>query len=130
MLALILYTGCYCNYELCRTQRNGDYVTWKWFDKCLWDAISKLNKAENGSYKTYSGLSRVKLNKKQMTNCFFVTYTSTSWSKEQATKFMKNNPGMMIEIDQFYRNEPGIHCNCCDVSWISLFPDECEILFA
>eukprot|EP01084_Bolivina_argentea_P286352 491198_1 len=26
MLALILYTGCECNYDLCKSQRNGDYM--------------------------------------------------------------------------------------------------------
>eukprot|EP01084_Bolivina_argentea_P308560 533595_1 len=32
MLALVLYTGCECNYDLCKSQRNGDYKKWKWFD--------------------------------------------------------------------------------------------------
>eukprot|EP01084_Bolivina_argentea_P139944 246132_1 len=31
MLALILYTGCDCNYDLCAAQRNGNYKKWKWF---------------------------------------------------------------------------------------------------
>ena len=28
MLALVLYTGCDCNYDLCSSQRNGDYNKW------------------------------------------------------------------------------------------------------
>eukprot|EP01084_Bolivina_argentea_P270560 460087_1 len=39
ILALILYTGCDCNYDLCKTQRDGDYKKWKWFDYCLYHAI-------------------------------------------------------------------------------------------
>eukprot|EP01084_Bolivina_argentea_P203237 347150_1 len=42
MLSLILYTGCECNYDLCKTQRGGDYDTWKIFDYCLSKAIKKL----------------------------------------------------------------------------------------
>eukprot|EP01084_Bolivina_argentea_P271282 461547_1 len=32
MLSIILYTGCDCNYDLCKSQRNGNYKKWKWFD--------------------------------------------------------------------------------------------------
>eukprot|EP01084_Bolivina_argentea_P259889 438713_1 len=32
MLSLILYTGYDCNYDLCKSQRNGDFSKWKWFD--------------------------------------------------------------------------------------------------
>eukprot|EP01084_Bolivina_argentea_P052218 95931_1 len=28
MLSLILYTGCDCNYDLCKSERNGDYKKW------------------------------------------------------------------------------------------------------
>eukprot|EP01084_Bolivina_argentea_P208501 355450_1 len=43
MLALILYTSCECNYDLCKSQRNGDYNKWKVFDYCLWNAILLLS---------------------------------------------------------------------------------------
>eukprot|EP01084_Bolivina_argentea_P260280 439498_1 len=39
MLALVLYTSGQCNYDLCKSQRNGDYVKWKWFDYLLFNAI-------------------------------------------------------------------------------------------
>ncbi len=42
MLALILYTGGHCNYELCRTQREGDFGTWKFFDSSLSQASKTL----------------------------------------------------------------------------------------
>eukprot|EP01084_Bolivina_argentea_P158830 276668_1 len=48
MLALILYTGCDCNYDLCASQRGGEYAKWAWFDRCLWRAIWKLSKKELG----------------------------------------------------------------------------------
>eukprot|EP01084_Bolivina_argentea_P280266 479276_1 len=51
MLALLLYTGGDVNYDLCRSQRNGNYSRWIWFDYCLYFAVSKLSKREYGSHK-------------------------------------------------------------------------------
>ena len=82
---------------------------------------------EKGRYPVYSGLSGVKMDKKVVKNGYFVTYVSTSWRKEVSEAFMKDK-GMMIEFDQEYRHYSGVRC--CDVSWISKFPDECEVLFA
>eukprot|EP01084_Bolivina_argentea_P152502 266025_1 len=100
MLALVLYTGCECNYDLCGQQRNGNYDKWKWFDYCLYHKCMKRG--------------------------YFTTYVSTSWRKEVALTFM-NGQGMVIEFDKEYKDTNSIWCN---VSWISKFPDECEILFA
>ena len=146
MLALILYTGlmyhfcelfdiiitlfqigCECNYDLCSSQRNGDYDKWKYFDYCLWNAIQKLSSQENGKYPVYSGLNGVKINEKVVTNGYFVTYVSTSWQKNVSEAFTQGN-GMMIHFDEEFTDRGWIRC--CDVSWISKFPDECEILFA
>ena len=126
MLALILYTGGDCNYDLCKSQRNGNYDKWKWFDFCLFWGITKLSQREEGKYKLYSGLNKVKLNKKEIKEGYFVTYVSTSWNKNIAQDFM-NGEGMIIEIDENFKN--GYDIYCCDVSWISKFPDECEVLF-
>eukprot|EP01084_Bolivina_argentea_P047126 86821_1 len=125
MLALVLYTGCDCNYDVCKSQRNGNYTKWKWFDYCLHHAILFLSQNENGTYKLYSGLNKVKLTKKDISLGYFPTYTSTSWIKEVATNFMYDE-GMLIQIDKEMRN----FFVCCDVSWISKFPDECEILIS
>ena len=127
MLALVLYTGCDCNYDLCKSQRNGDYSKWKIFDYCLYSAIKKLNNKEFGKYKLYSGLGKVKLNKMAVESAFFPTYTSTSWRKDVAVDFM-GDEGMLIVLDDNIRRS--VNFICCDVSWISLFPDECEILIA
>eukprot|EP01084_Bolivina_argentea_P017223 32173_1 len=127
MLSLILYTGCDCNYDLCASQRNDDYKKWKWFDHCLWNAIQQLGDKETGSYKLFTGLNKVKLDKKEIKKGYFPSYTSTSWIKEVSLRFM-NGDGMIIEIDEEYRSNRKIFC--CDVSWISKFPDECEVLIA
>eukprot|EP01083_Nonionella_stella_P086690 240982_1 len=123
MLALILYTSCDCNYDLCSSQRNGNYIKWKCFDYSLHIAIKLLHEKEHGSYKLYSGLNHVKLDKKEIECGYFVTYVSSSWSKDVALAFM-NGEGLVIEMDEKLRK----FFRCCDVSWVSKFPDECEIL--
>eukprot|EP01084_Bolivina_argentea_P173522 300573_1 len=125
MLALILYTGCECNYDLCKSQRHGDFNKWKWFDLCLYEAIARLSKHETRSYKVFSGLNSVKLSRRIVDEAFFTTYVSSSWNKDIATVFM-GDEGMLFEFDKTFRK----NVICCDVSWISKFPDECEILFA
>eukprot|EP01083_Nonionella_stella_P200796 735028_1 len=125
ILALILYTGCDCNYDLCKSQRKGDYKKWQAFDYCLYKAISMLSEKETGSYKVYTGLSNVKLSQKDIHLACFPTYVSTSWIKEISVTFI-GDEGMIIEIDELSRKR----LKCCDVSWISKFSDECEILIA
>ena len=123
-----MYAGCDCNYDLCKSQRNGDYGKWKWFDFCLYHAIYDLSLKETGDFPVYSGLNGVKLDEKIVKSGYFVTFVSTSWRKEVAQKFMGKQKGMMIEIADCFKND--YYTTCCDVSWISKFPDECEILFA
>ena len=127
ILALILYTGCDCTYDLCSTQRNGNYLKWKWFDYNLYFAIQTLSDRETGHFHVFSGLHNVKLNKKQILNGYFATYLSASWNKKIAKRFIKNT-GMLIQIDKIFKNNKNVFC--CDVSWISKFGDEHEILFA
>ena len=67
------------------------------------------------------------MDRKMIKSGYFITYVSTSWRKEVSKAFMKGD-GMIIEIDKKYKERVGVYC--CDVSWISKFPDECEILFA
>eukprot|EP01084_Bolivina_argentea_P163836 284954_1 len=112
MLAVVLYTGCDCNYDLCKSHRNGDYKKWKYFDACLYKAISALNEKETGSYKLYTGLSNVKLPVKELKECYFPTYVSTSWIKNVAITFI-GDKGMIIEIHEDSRKR----LKCCDVSW-------------
>eukprot|EP01083_Nonionella_stella_P041456 112404_1 len=129
MLSLILYTGGQCNYDLCASQRNGDYDKWKWFDYFLFSAIRKLSKWEKGFFPVYTGMNAVNLDQKQ-TIGYFQTYVSTSWHMEVALCFIKGN-GMLIRLDSGFKNGDSIsNVHCCDVSWVSKFPDEAEILFA
>jgi hypothetical protein len=131
MLALILYTGCECNWYLCLSQRNKDFHTWKWFDYNLFYAIDKLHAVESGKYQIYTGIKNVNL-KQEMIEGYFVTYVSTSWKRNVAEEYMhvKNDieviGGMIIEMNRGGCTVGVVRS--CDVSWISKFPDECEIL--
>ena len=128
MRLCVYYTGCDCNYDLCASQRKSDYRKWKFLDLCLYNAVEKLSNKEGGAFPVFSGLSGVKMHEKMIDNGFFVTYVSTSWKKQVSEVFMGGNKGMIIEIDKEYKGNKDIYC--CDVSWISKFPDECEVLFA
>ena len=130
MLALILYTGDGANYDMCKSHRNGDYNKWKWFDYCLWYAIYGLSQVEYGSYSVYTGLEKVKLSKNSIEMGFFTTYVSTSWDRNIARGFIKNEDdgGMIIEIDESFKDNEFV--SCCDVSWISKYPQEKEVLFS
>ena len=123
-----IYSGWDSNFDLCTSQRTGDYDKWKWFDKCLHKAIVGLSHVEQGRFSVYSGLSGVKMDQKVVSRGYFVTYVSTSWKKEVSEKFTGGKEGMMICFDENFKDYFGIYC--CDVSWISKFPDECEVLFA
>ena len=127
MKNIVANKGCECNYALCESQRGGNYTKWRWFDLCLYNAIEKLSKMEEGRFNVYSGLNQVKLDAKVVTTGYFVTYVSTSWNPNIAKQFT-NNDGMLIKFDKSFKDTIWIYC--CDVSWISKFHDECEILFA
>ena len=92
MLSLVMYTSCDCNYDLCKEQRTyGNYDKWYNFDRCLTSAIKKLSKVEqfdnpNSKFRLYSGLHKVKLDKKSINFCYFPTYISTSWEKDVSLK--------------------------------------------
>ena len=125
MLAVILYTDSDINYDLSKQQCNADYSKWKWFDYCLFNAIYKLSQREYGSYKVYTGLHDVELNDNERKCGYFKTYLSTSWSRDVALAFIHDN-GVLFEIDETFRE----NAICCDVSWISKFENEREVLFA
>ena len=86
---------------------------------------------ETGKFSVYSGLNNVKIDEKITMNAYFVTYVSTSWRKSVCKAFMKGTgqkkaEGMIIEFDAGFKDLVA----CCDVSWISKFPGECEVLFS
>ena len=75
----------------------------------------------------YSGFYGVQLHRKETKQKALTTYTSASWNKTIAEQFMKGK-GMLIQIDKKFKTNPNVHC--CDVSWTSKFPWECEILLS
>eukprot|EP01084_Bolivina_argentea_P040595 75001_1 len=92
MLALILYTGCDSNYDLCRSQREGDYEKWIVFNYCLQLAILKLAKCEAAliaPHPVFTGLSGVMMeysNAKYKSGYAYkpgwiCTFVSTSWDR-------------------------------------------------
>ena len=127
MLALLLYTGCDCNYDMCAAQRAGDYQKWRWFDYCLAQGISTLSECETGQFTLYQGLSGVQMLTNVTEPHFLVTHTSTTWIRAVAEVYTKGS-GMLVEIDKDVKSDSGV--DCCDVSWISKFPDEAEVLFS
>ena len=127
MLALILYTGAVINHKMCAKQRDDDYDTWKWFDYCLFHGIRLLSINETGEFPLYAGLKRTMLDKKFVDGAFFKTYQSSAWKLEVAMEFVDQvDGGMLIVMDRAFRK----NVYCCDVRWISKFPDECEVLIS
>ena len=102
-------------------------MKWKWFDYNLYFGIFNLSLNEIGDYKIYSGLTNCYLDKKEIKSGYFVSYVSSTWMKHIAMEFI-NGEGMLIIFDESFRNNKSIIC--CDISWISKFKDECEILIA
>mgnify|MGYP005653782385 CR=1 FL=1 len=113
---------------MCASQRKGDYAKWKWFDYCLYWGIYFLSDRESGSFSVFSGLGGVQMERKHIDEGYFATFVSASWREDVARKFMGKGKGMLIRIDGEFKNDDNIHC--CDVSWLSKFPDEAEVLFA
>ena len=58
MLALVLYTGCDCNYAMSAAERSGDYETWKWFSFLLGEALLNGRAKTEGAGTFYSGTLR------------------------------------------------------------------------
>eukprot|EP00483_Globobulimina_turgida_P007308 UN07322 len=133
MLSIILYTGCECNWYLSDDERNDNTNNlyndkWKWMEYCLDSAITKLHYKECGEYKIYTGLRTTNLVRNRQSGTF-KTFVSASWKKDIAIDYMNNdkknnNGGMIIEMERDFDGS----IVCADVSWISKFADECEVL--
>ncbi len=84
-----------------------------------------------------SGLKNVRLPSPTLKDAYFCTYLSASKSKEVAITF-REEKGVLFEISENIKSQlppklamclPQAKGICCDVSWISKFPDEQEVLF-
>ena len=74
----------------------------------------------------YTGFYKTKCNKEEIPKLFFKTYVSSSIKMSVALTFLKNE-GMLLIFDgeQYTQNR---FLTAADVSWISLYPQECEVL--
>lgn len=141
LLALVLYIGCDCNYDLTRCLLSDDYETWRVFDFTISTAIGILSwHSCTSEVPLYTGLAGIYVDSRYVVPCgnegvFLKCHTSTSTKKEVAEQF-RGDKGVLITI-------PPQTCSrsCCffgsklggmaPVAWISKFGDnEAEILFS
>eukprot|EP01084_Bolivina_argentea_P255891 430584_1 len=130
LFSIVLYTGSYCNYDLCRSQRSGNFRKWPVFDYCLNNAISKLATHEKGRYPVYTGIGGCQIDFKNLDKneaYYMSTFVSTSCDVNIAKRFLGDKGGVIIAVDPNSRND----ALCGDVSWISKFGEsEKEVLFS
>ncbi len=131
ILAILLYTGGKCTYPFCEAQRAGDYKTWKFLDKFLANGIARLGSCERFKYPLFSGLKTVKFEKDLGRFPCFATYVSASKSKDVAISFRGNDGTLLTFPEGFKGIYPSWRVDgmCCDVSWLSKFEEEMEVLF-
>ena len=129
---------------------------WKCLDFCLYSAIDKLSDYETHDENIYTGLAGIYLDETKFDNeqnhhLLLKTYTSFSTDLGVAEGFATSN-GLIIGINMKRAkqlplwNNPNVPFDssilnvpmqeqyvgllCCDVSWISKFPTEREVLMA
>ena len=145
MLALILYCNGDCNHNLCLTQRDGTYIKkWPTFDMCLNNAIWNLDKYESHDKNIYTGLSGVFVDIYELyrqgglrhdalkfkSNISFTTDLNVAYG-------FRGAEGLILGINlkqRFDEDTWGFGTTdfgmplACDVSWISKFTTEKEML--
>ena len=171
MFGIILYTDTKCNSKLTEEliQYNQQDIifapSWKYFDYCLYSAISTLCDCEKHDTNIFTGLTNVyadetKVDGKRSNHLLLKSYQSFSQDLSVAEQF-RGCDGLIIGVnlqsiktiefdtscfDQCEFNTPnkenlapqfvfqlksdGAGLLCCDVSWISKFPNEKEVLVA
>ncbi|ETO01333.1 hypothetical protein RFI_36107 [Reticulomyxa filosa] len=129
--AILLYCGKSCNIEFSYNQIQFKHFKWKHLDVYLHNAVSILHKherREEESIDLYCGLKGVRMgNIKEIKEGFFISHVSTSDDIQIARKF-RSNQGCILHFHPSMRRANMIPS--CDVSWISPFKNEREILFA
>ena len=146
MLSLILYCDGQCNYDLSICQRDGTFSQkWPTFDALLNDAIMHLSAYEAHHENIYTGLSGVLLDIYQLYKqwmftgaisnpvLFFKSNVSFTRDLNVAYQF-RGAEGIILGINPKQLSEDAVHGHddifLCDVSWISKFPFEQEVLFS
>ena len=137
MLSIILYCNGKCNHNLCESQRDDTWEKkWEYFDVGLDTAIHELSRHEIHEENIYTGLAGIFLDVNQLycrglgsLTFYFKTYVSFTRDLRVATEF-RGGEGLIIGVN-LYQSWMWMDKNnvrACDVSWISKFPHEQEIL--
>ena len=136
MLSLILYCNGNCNHNLCESQRDGKWKTkWRGFDRGLQQAIEILGKYEIHDEYIYTGLAGIFLDLNQLycqASMSFALFFKTNdrFSRDiQVAREFRVDEGLIIGVN-LHRTWPETKhpIHACDVSWISKFPTEQEVL--
>ena len=133
MLALILYCNGDCNYDLCLSQRNNTCdKKWPMFDYLLNDAINILSRFEEHWENIYTGVCGIfyKFTNDYCIRDIVFCKANVSFTTDlQIAKQFRGSSGMIIGLN-LKRSFAAIRgeFSACDVSWISKYPNEKEIL--
>ncbi|ETO35304.1 hypothetical protein RFI_01759 [Reticulomyxa filosa] len=128
--AILLYCGKTCNIQFSRDQIQFKHHLWPFLDFCLQDGIHILHKherREESAIELYCGLRDVRLeNIKEIKAGYFINYVSTS-DDIQIAQMYRSDQGCILHFHPSMRRTL---ISSCDVSWISPYKHEREILFA
>ena len=130
MLALILYCNGGCNYDLSRCQRNNQCNRkWPFFDSYLNTAIQTLSHFEQHQENIYTGLCNVYYKFRDKIDVLYFKTNVSFTSNLTVAKEFRGNEGLIIGLNMSRSMRALMqHFRACDVSWISRFPSEKEIL--
>ncbi|ETO00587.1 hypothetical protein RFI_36853 [Reticulomyxa filosa] len=130
--AILLYCGKSCNVQFSYDQIQFRHYKWPFLDTYLQEAIMILHsheRVEESEMELYCGLKNVRLEniEKEIKSGFFISHVSTS-DDIHVAKMFRSNQGCILHFHPSMRRPKLI--DSCDVSWISPFKHEREILFA
>ena len=144
MLSLILYCNGTVDGNLSSCQRDGTYIKkWPMFDSLLNSGIIELSKYEIHDENIYSGLNGALLDFYQLYrqanfSCLLHFKSNVSFTKDLNVAYQfRGAEGMVLGINLKQSLEEDIfghgiksRISACDVSWISRFPLEQEVLIS
>ncbi|ETO28373.1 hypothetical protein RFI_08758 [Reticulomyxa filosa] len=130
--AILMYCGKSCNVQFSYDQIQFRHHLWPYLDFYLWEAIRILHKherREESEMELYCGLKNVRFEniEKEIKSGFFISHVSTSDDIEVAQMY-RSDQGCILHFHPSMRR--ALNIPSCDVSWISPFKHEREILFA
>lgn len=132
IVALTLYTDGDCSYDLCESQRNGDHVKkWPFFHYYLNESIAILSRYETHFENIYTGVCNAKLDISKAGKTGWIAFsTNVSFTSDLniALQF-RGSEGLIFGLNM-RRSANAIfgQFRACDISWISSYPKEKEIL--